>query len=174
MVMLQFMWIIWDIERDNIRLRTIDWKVTKARKWYYVWWWKTPFGYDLHSTPWWKKLKINNDEAKIVNRIYDMYINDDLSLWEIARRLTIEWIPTRDDRLKIRIEKDNSNIDKYKDKYKEENNGLEIDISHKKWTKKEKGEENLYISMLWGFQPHTFAGWKQRKLQDSQQTFKQS
>lgn len=137
MVMLQFMWIIWDIERDNIRLRTIDWKVTKARKWYYVWWWKTPFGYDLHSTPWWKKLKINNDEAKIVNRIYDMYINDDLSLWEIARRLTIEWIPTRDDRLKIRIEKDNSNIDKYKDKYKEENNGLEIDISHKKWTKKE-------------------------------------
>lgn len=135
LVMLQFMWIIWDIERDNIRIRTIDWKKTKAEMWYYVWWWKTPFWYDIHDTPWWKKLKINNDEAKIIRRIFDMYVNKKYTLWEITRTLTMEWIQTRDDRLKEKVQKENLDKDKHKEKYVSEYNDRVL--VHSKWTKKE-------------------------------------
>ncbi len=137
MVMLQFMWIIWDIERDNIRIRTIDWKKTKASQWYYVWWWKTPFWYDLHDTPWWKKLIVNSDEAKIVNRIFDMYVNQKYTLWDISRTLTMEWIPTRDDRLIEDVYKENINKDKHKEKYKNEYWNIDDkNLLHKKWSKK--------------------------------------
>lgn len=143
MVMLQFMWIIWDIERDNIRLRTIDWNITKARQWFYVWWWKTPFGYDLHPSIWWKKLKVNTDEAKVVNRIFDMYVNKGNTLWEIASILKSEWIPTRDDRLKEEVKKENADKDKYREKHSDiydnddEDENYEFELNYKKWTKKE-------------------------------------
>lgn len=131
MFMLQFMWIIWDIERDNIRIRTIDWKKAKASKWYYVWWWKTPFWYDLHNTPWWKKLVINHNEAKVVNKIFNLYVNKNYTLWDIAKTLTMEGVPTRDDRLKLEVEKDNLNKENHNKKYNENQ------VSLKKWTKKE-------------------------------------
>jgi len=133
MFMLQFMWIIWDIERDNIRLRTIDWKITKAKMWYYVWWWKTAFWYDFKSTPWWVKLQINTNEAEVINRIFDLYVNKNKSLWEICRILTSEWIKTRDDRIKDKIYEYNNKLDKYKENNLSENE----ELNYKKWTKKE-------------------------------------
>lgn len=133
MIMLQFMWIIWDIERDNIRIRTIDWKVTKAKQWYYVWWWKVPYWFRLEGTPLWKKAYVNKDEAIVINRIFDLYVKKTKSLWEIARILTNEKILTRDDKVKIKLEKENNKLDRYKEK-----EGLnDNEINHQKWTKKE-------------------------------------
>ncbi|MDD3145488.1 MAG: recombinase family protein [Candidatus Gracilibacteria bacterium] len=136
MVMLQFMGIIGDIERDNIRIRTIDGKKTKAEMGYYVGGGKTPFGYDLHDTPGGKKLKINDDEAKIVRRIFDMYVNQKNTLGEMARILTMEGIPTRDDRLKEKVRKENLNKDKHKEKYIDEHSENDRSLTHSKGTKK--------------------------------------
>jgi len=132
MIMLQFMGIIWDIERENIRMRTIDWKLTKARHKYFVWWWKSAFWYDFVKRTDWTKVYVNTNEAKVVNRIFDLYVNKWKSLWEITRILESEWIPTRDDRLKDKILKANEEKENYRDK-----ENIEEDfISLQKWTKK--------------------------------------
>ena len=133
MFQLQFMWIIGDIERENIRMRTIDWKITKARKWYYVWWWKSSFWYDFRTSPSWTKISVNTDEAPIVKRIFDLYVKKWKTLWEISRILESEWIQTRDDRLKDKILKENTKLINFKDK----NDIDEEDLNFKKWTKKE-------------------------------------
>lgn len=145
LVLLQFMGIIWDIERENIRIRTIDWKKLKAKIGYYVWWWKTPFWYDLKVTPWWKKLIINNKEAKIVNRIFDLYVNKNHTLWEIAKILTSEKIPTRDDRVLEKVKKENKNIDDYLKVNKDKD--IDVNITHKLWSKK-KLEWHWYPSNI--------------------------
>ncbi len=129
---ISFMWMVSSIERENIRLRTANWKVTKAKNKFYVWWWKSAFWYDFVEEPGWIKVAINEDEALIVNRIFDMYVKKRKSLWEIARILTVEWIPTKDDAIKNNIRKYNEELDEYK-KNADFNAS---DISYKKWSKK--------------------------------------
>jgi len=94
---LQIMWAIAELERNLIRERTIMWKLTKVKKGYFVWWWKSPLWYEYVSDWIWKKAKIIENEAKIIRKIFDLYTNENKSLWEIKKILEIEWLKTKDD-----------------------------------------------------------------------------
>lgn len=96
------MWIfsiLAELERDLIRERTSRWKVMKAEKWYYVWWWIPPLWYAFEKTSWWIKLKVLDEEKKLVNRIFELYVKDKKSLWEIRNILNTDWVETKSVRL---------------------------------------------------------------------------
>jgi len=48
-------------------------------------WWKPSFWFI--KNPKTRKLEINEDEAKIVKDIFEMYVNQNKSLWEISNIL---------------------------------------------------------------------------------------
>lgn len=94
---LQMMWMAWELERDNIRERTISWRAKKALDWFYVWGSTPKYWYDSVATTWWKKLEVNLDEKKVIERIFDMFTNEKLSVNKISDILTNEKIPTKYD-----------------------------------------------------------------------------
>jgi len=70
-LLLPIFWGLAEFERNNILFRTLNGKRMKSENGYYVWWWKVAkYGYDTYHT--WKghKLKINEEEKEIVNRIF--------------------------------------------------------------------------------------------------------
>lgn len=93
-------WVFAEMERDLIRNRTMEAKRVKAELWYYVWWWKVKLWYDLRKDWFWKRLIVNNDEKRLVNKIFRLYTRDRYTLWEIRKQLEIDWEKTKDDRLK--------------------------------------------------------------------------
>lgn len=92
---LWILWIIAELERDLIKERTMLWRTTKAEKWCHVWWWPVSLWYDKYETELWKKLKINEEEAELVRRIFDLFVNEKKSINEIARIFTNERILTK-------------------------------------------------------------------------------
>ena len=46
---LQIMWAIAELERNLIRERTIMWKLSKAKEWYFVWWGMPPLWYNFET-----------------------------------------------------------------------------------------------------------------------------
>lgn len=104
-MILWIFWVIWELERDLIRERTSAWKLTKSRKWYYVWGWKPTLWYDFYNDWIWIKLKINKEEAELVKEIYKLYVEDKNSLWDICRILESRGEKTKDDRLKEKWKK---------------------------------------------------------------------
>lgn len=96
-----------EFERENILLRTITWRQTKAENWYYVWWWKTPLWYNKIKKWTWNVLEIDEKEAEIVKRVFDLFVNEKKSINEIARIFTDEQVQTKN------IKK-NDNLEKWK------------------------------------------------------------
>ena len=70
-----------EIERDNILVQTMEGRKQKARegKWNGG---IAPFGYELDSRK--ARLKINEDEAKIVKKIFDLYAYSDMGVSKIC------------------------------------------------------------------------------------------
>lgn len=97
-MMLSMLWVIWEMERDLIRDRTISWKIQKAKMWYYVWWWVAKLGYIMEKDWRWNKLSIDEDEAKIVKRMFHLYVNENKSFAEICKIFNSEWIQTKFDK----------------------------------------------------------------------------
>ena len=77
-----------EMERSVITERTSEGKLSKALKNYVVYGNSAPFGYKKVSDWHGNKLEIHEEEAKIVQEIYDMYVIQDKSTSEIARILT--------------------------------------------------------------------------------------
>lgn len=72
--------VIAELERDMIRERTILGKRRKANQGFYVGGKIPKFGYDVIQTEGGKILRINESEAKLIQRIFDLYVNDGKSL----------------------------------------------------------------------------------------------
>lgn len=98
-MILGIFWVIWELERDLIRERTSAWKITKASKWYYVWWGKPKLWYDFFDDGIWIKLSVNKDEARLIKKIFDLYTGEKKSIREICKILTQDWELTKDDRI---------------------------------------------------------------------------
>lgn len=97
-MMLSMLWVIWEMERDLIRDRTISWKVQKAKMWYYVGWWVAKLGYIMEKDWRWNKLILDEEEAKIVKRMFHLYVNENKSFAEICNIFNSEWIQTKYDK----------------------------------------------------------------------------
>ena len=85
---LQVLGAVAEFERERIRERVIDNMFHAAKKG--QWLTQPPFGYKLIE----KLLVINEDEAKIVRRIYDLFLNHNLGFYAIAKLLNEEGIPS--------------------------------------------------------------------------------
>lgn len=96
-MILGMLWVIWELEREMIRDRTAWWKLQKAKMWFFVWWWSSKYGFDIEKVEWWKKLKVNEDEKKVILKIFDLYVNENKSIWKICEYLSNKNIPTKYD-----------------------------------------------------------------------------
>lgn len=96
--MLWMLWVVAELERDMIRERTVQGKLTRADEWFYVWWWTAKFWYDIYDINWRKKLRVNQEEAKIVREIFNLYWNEWKTLHEIANLMISRWIQTKYDK----------------------------------------------------------------------------
>ena len=96
-LVLTLLWAISEMERDVITERTSEGKYSKALQGYLVYGSSVPYGYEKIHDGRWNKLKIYEEEAKIIWEIYDMYVIEDKSTSEIARILTARGIWERGD-----------------------------------------------------------------------------
>jgi len=94
-MILGIFWILAELERDLIRERTMLGKKTKSRKWFYVWWWVASLWYTIDKGILWNKLLINKEEAEVVKRIFDLFVNEKKSINEIAKIFTNEKVITK-------------------------------------------------------------------------------
>jgi len=97
-MMIWFLWIIAELERDTIRERSVTWKLAKSRDKYAVWWWTVKYWYKKIQLPWGKKLKIVEEEAKVIRRIFKMYTEWEKSINKISDILSNEKVLTRYDK----------------------------------------------------------------------------
>lgn len=86
---LQVLGAVAEFERERIRERVFEnmFHAATTGKWLT----QSPYGYDLLD----KSLVINDKEAVIVRRVYDLYLNEGLGFYSIAKRLNEEGIPSR-------------------------------------------------------------------------------
>ncbi|WP_256760899.1 recombinase family protein [Cohnella sp. WQ 127256] len=86
---LQVLGAVAEFERERIRERVFEnmFHAASTGKWLT----QSPYGYDLVD----KSLVINDKESEIVRRVYDLYLNEGLGFYSIARRLNEEGIPSR-------------------------------------------------------------------------------
>ncbi len=97
-MILGMLWVIWELEREMIRDRTAWWKLQKAKMWYFVWGWSSKYWFDIEKVDWWKKIKVNEEEKKIILKIFDLYVNENKSIWNICEYLSNNNIPTKYDK----------------------------------------------------------------------------
>lgn len=88
-----------EMERENIRERTIMGKITNAKKGYYVGGKYPPFGYDVDKNG---KMIKNKEEAKIVEKIFHWFVIEKKSQTLIAKMLTADRVPTKADRMGVK------------------------------------------------------------------------
>jgi len=104
-LVLTIFWAIAEMERETMKERMWEGRISKALQWYFVFW-TAPFWYETYED--WKglKLRINEDEAKTVKMIYDLFINQEMTTSAIREYLTSLNIWTREDKKwKIKISK---------------------------------------------------------------------
>ena len=72
-----------EIERENIRVQTMEGRMQKARegKWNGGF---APYGYSLIDG----KLEVNEEEAVAIRMIFDQYVNTDLSIGRLRKTIT--------------------------------------------------------------------------------------
>jgi len=85
-----------EFERENIGERVRLGKERKAREGFTTACASISYGYDRPSGE--KVQKINKAEAEVVKRIFDMYINQNMSITQVAKTLNIEKIPSKQGR----------------------------------------------------------------------------
>jgi site-specific DNA recombinase len=85
---LQVLGAVAEFERERIRERVVDNMFHAANQG--QWLTSAPYGYELVD----KRLKIVEEESKIVKRIYQMFLTDDLGYYAIAKKLNEEGIPS--------------------------------------------------------------------------------
>lgn len=86
---LQVLGAVAEFERERIRERVFENMLHAATTG--KWLTQSPYGYDLVD----KSLVINNVESAVVRRVFDMYLNEGLGFYSIAKRLNEEGIPSR-------------------------------------------------------------------------------
>ena len=86
-----------ELERDMIRERSVLGKMRKAENGYYVWWWTGKLGFDIIKGAGGCSLSINEKEAKLVQRIFTLFVKEWKTWGEIANLLTHEGILTKYD-----------------------------------------------------------------------------
>ncbi|MCJ8013384.1 recombinase family protein [Paenibacillus sp. KQZ6P-2] len=86
---LQVLGAVAEFERERIRERVFEnmFHAANTGKWLT----QSPYGYDLVD----KSLVINDKEAEIVRRVYDLYLNEGLGFYSIAKGLNEEGVPSR-------------------------------------------------------------------------------
>lgn len=92
--MITMLWALWEMEKNGIKMRTMLGKSEKSAKWYFVWWF-APFWYETIDDWKWKKLKIVEEQAKIVRMIFDLYVNKWQSVSKIVQLLDDAKYPTK-------------------------------------------------------------------------------
>jgi site-specific DNA recombinase len=85
---LQVLGAVAEFERERIRERVIDNMFHAANQG--QWLTSAPYGYKLVE----KRLVINEEEAALVRRIYQLFLKDDLGYYAIAKKLNEEGIPS--------------------------------------------------------------------------------
>lgn len=94
---------IWEMERDVITERTHEGKLSKAMQWYFVYGKYVPYWYMLEDDWHGKRIVVNPDTSKVVKEIFDMYVKEWKTSWEIARILTARWIGTDKDKDGVKV-----------------------------------------------------------------------
>ncbi|OEF97772.1 recombinase family protein [Desulfuribacillus alkaliarsenatis] len=86
---LQVLGAVAEFERERIRERVFEnmFHAAKGGKWLT----QSPYGYRLQD----KELVVHDEEAKIVQRVYDAYLEKGLGYFAIAKMLNEEGIPSR-------------------------------------------------------------------------------
>ncbi|MBM9515189.1 recombinase family protein [Desulfogranum marinum] len=90
-VMLQIMGAFAQFERDLIRSRTTAGRMHKWKKGEALMG-HPPFGYYLDKTTF--TIKINKQKSEIIHKIYNLYLNNRLSILDVAGKLTDDGVPT--------------------------------------------------------------------------------
>ena len=90
---LKIVGIFAEFERENLAERLRLGFERKAREGYSLACGKQAYGYSRAKGS--KELEINEVEAEIVKRIFDMYLNHDYTYYKIAHTLTTQNIPTK-------------------------------------------------------------------------------
>lgn len=85
---LQVLGAVAEFERERIKERVVDNMHHAAHKG--QWLTSAPYGYELLN----KELKIHEEKAKVVRRIYDLYLNENKGYLTIAKLLNEESIPS--------------------------------------------------------------------------------
>lgn len=93
--MLQFLGIIAEMERNNIMERTASGRQSAAKAGLWVGGRYPPYGYDVDPET--QKMKINKAEEKIVKQVFDWFVNDGMTTYEIQQRLFADKVPTKAD-----------------------------------------------------------------------------
>lgn len=84
------------MERDLIKERTILWKISKAREWYYVWGNMPPTWFTLDKQ---NKMIVDEDESKIIKEIFNLSI-EWKSNEDISRIISSKWYKTKFEKMK--------------------------------------------------------------------------
>ena len=72
---LTILWALWEMERSLITEKTYLWKLEAAKKWDYPFW-IPPFWFK--KLLWDKKLSVDEEKKKIVQRIFEMYVKKNM------------------------------------------------------------------------------------------------
>ena len=93
---LKIVGIFAEFERENLVERLRLGFERKVKEGYALSNYRQAYGYEKEKGS--KILEVNEKEAEIVKRIYDMYLNDDYTLYKIAKTLTAQNISTKTDK----------------------------------------------------------------------------
>lgn len=103
-LVLTIFWAIAEMERETMKERMWEGRISKALQWYFVFW-TAPFGYETYED--WKglRLRVNEEEAKLVRKIYDLFVSENMTASSIRTYLTSLNIWTRPEKEKTKISK---------------------------------------------------------------------
>ncbi|MDD3120682.1 MAG: recombinase family protein [Candidatus Gracilibacteria bacterium] len=86
-----------EMERETIKERTMEGRVSKALQGYFVFG-TTPFGYETYEDGKGLRLRVNEEEANLVRKIFDLFVNQKMTASATRTYLTSLNIGTRADK----------------------------------------------------------------------------
>lgn len=95
-LVLTLLWAIAEMERETIKERTREWRKSKALEGYFIYGQTPAYGYKKEYDGRWNKMAVDENEAEIVKKIFEMYVNEDKTMWEISAYLSSIWAPLRE------------------------------------------------------------------------------
>ncbi len=103
---LTVLWAIAEMERDLFAEKTREWALEAVKKWFFSSGWSPCLWFIKNDKT--RNLEIVEEEANIIKDIFDLYVNENKSLAEIARLLTSKKILPKHDR-QLRKRKNENN-----------------------------------------------------------------